>query len=246
MCSSFQFCRLVATIYLLFYPTPARYVLAQTALTCGTTGDHDYGKGGFYMGNFFFGAPDIFGLCADFCKADSPRCLSFRYSYYDDSGGQYCEFFGMAINTTWFKSDNESPYYYFDIKCDGFPSFAGSGGTTTKTVTSSSTIPSLQTITKTSTFISTTTTRITVVQFATVTSTSTYTTTVARTTTTAVQMRMSTATQTSTILSMMTVVQMSTTTLRTATVTTIVTFTTTLRTATIMATRTVTTTTTRR
>lgn len=45
------------------------------------------------MGNFFFKAPSVFALCADFCKRDYPRCKSFRYSYYSDADSQYCEFF---------------------------------------------------------------------------------------------------------------------------------------------------------
>jgi hypothetical protein len=46
------------------------------------------------MGNFFYKASSTFALCADFCKNDQ-RCRSFRYSYFADADGQYCEFFEL-------------------------------------------------------------------------------------------------------------------------------------------------------
>lgn len=70
---------------------------ALAAQICGSIGTHNYSTIAFYMGNFFFKAPATFALCSDFCKNDSPRCKSFRYSYYADADSQYCEFFDQWL-----------------------------------------------------------------------------------------------------------------------------------------------------
>lgn len=70
---------------------------AWAANICGTIGIHNSSKVDYYMGNFFYKGPSIFTLCASYCKKDSPKCKSFRYSYWGDAAGQYCEFFDNGL-----------------------------------------------------------------------------------------------------------------------------------------------------
>jgi hypothetical protein len=64
---------------------------------CGTIGIHNGTKISYYMGNFFYKGPTSFALCALYCKKDTGRCKSFRYAYYSDAAGQYCEFFDNGL-----------------------------------------------------------------------------------------------------------------------------------------------------
>lgn len=63
----------------------------------GTIGIHNSSKIDYYMGNFFYKGPSIFTLCASYCKKDSLKCRSFRYSYCADAAAQYCEFFDNGL-----------------------------------------------------------------------------------------------------------------------------------------------------
>lgn len=62
---------------------------------CGTLGYHDDSIS-YYGGNFWYGTGSTFTVCAAFCKND-PTCEAFRYSYWTDSGSQYCEFFDVSM-----------------------------------------------------------------------------------------------------------------------------------------------------
>jgi hypothetical protein len=64
---------------------------------CGTVGIHNDTKISYYMGNFFYKGPSTFTLCASYCRKDAPKCKSFRYSYWEDSAAQYCEFFDNGL-----------------------------------------------------------------------------------------------------------------------------------------------------
>ena len=71
---------------------------STAAKICGKRGSYDTsGSISFYMGNFFYKSPSAFSLCADFCKSDSSKCKSFRYSFYRDEESQYCEFFPDVV-----------------------------------------------------------------------------------------------------------------------------------------------------
>jgi hypothetical protein len=130
------------------------------------------------MGSFFYNsASSIFAVCASWCKADTTgTCKSFRYSYWDDAASQYCEFFddfmyilpllfyllckGYLLQLDsgdWFIPNNTTNYYYFDIDCNGFPSFGFTSITTLSTYTKLSTTLSTttSTYTKPITFTST-------------------------------------------------------------------------------------------
>jgi hypothetical protein len=64
---------------------------------CGLIGIHNDTKISYYMGNFFYKGRQSFSLCALYCRKDSNRCKSFRYSYYPDAAAQYCEFFDNGL-----------------------------------------------------------------------------------------------------------------------------------------------------
>jgi hypothetical protein len=66
-------------------------------IICGEIGIHNDSRISYYMGNFFYKGPATFALCALYCKKDTGRCKSFRYSYYSDAAAQYCEFFDNGL-----------------------------------------------------------------------------------------------------------------------------------------------------
>jgi hypothetical protein len=73
-------------------------IVGTIAVTiCGTKGAHDESKISFYMLNAFYKGPTTFALCALYCKKDSGKCKSFRYSYWSDAATQYCEFFDNGL-----------------------------------------------------------------------------------------------------------------------------------------------------
>ncbi|KAF2261296.1 hypothetical protein CC78DRAFT_608422 [Lojkania enalia] len=185
-------------------PPPHPLLLATTlialsniakAAVCGDRGSHDFSKQSFYMGNFFFGAPSTFSLCADFCKKDAPRCKSFRYSYYSDANSQYCEYFENYMTrmesqtrkreqvatvmqiprltttsnepSTWFTPQSDEPYYYFDMDCIGFPEYNTPSANAASTTTTSTAISR---ITVTTTYTQNNVTPSTVTRTETVTS----------------------------------------------------------------------------
>ncbi|KAK7177831.1 hypothetical protein PSPO01_16120 [Paraphaeosphaeria sporulosa] len=148
---------------------------------CGGIGTHNYTGTTFYMGNFFFKAPSTFALCADFCKNDSPRCKSFRYSYDSAASAQYCEFFPEFLET-FFINDNSQPYFYYDIDC-AFPTYA-----VTETAVQLSITTAISLIATTTTSASTVTNMTKTTETFVVT-----TTTVSRTTITTTTTKMNTA-----------------------------------------------------
>ncbi|KAF2995668.1 hypothetical protein E8E13_002164 [Curvularia kusanoi] len=109
---------------------------------CGTLGYHDDSIS-YYGGNFWYGTGSTFTVCAAFCKND-PTCDAFRYSYWSDSGSQYCEFFDVPIDAN-FTADSTSPYYYYDVGCN-FPPF-GTPVTVTSTLTTSLSFTSTRSLT---------------------------------------------------------------------------------------------------
>ncbi|KAF2732910.1 hypothetical protein EJ04DRAFT_577988 [Polyplosphaeria fusca] len=147
------------------YLSPTPLVLCFLALlpflsqaqTCCKKGFHNFDKKQPYMGNFFYNSPSIFGLCASFCRADAnSRCKSFRFSFWDDAGTQYCEFFDQYIDQAWYTANEGSNYYYCDIDCTGYPAFAVVSTSTititkpasTATMTSTSTVTMMSVSTK--------------------------------------------------------------------------------------------------
>ncbi|KAF1921590.1 hypothetical protein BDU57DRAFT_563622 [Ampelomyces quisqualis] len=139
-----------------FYVAFGLLTIVSAANICAVKGMHDTEKLSFYMLNFFSKGPSTFALCASWCKNDSAKCKSFRYSYWSDAAAQYCEFFeyGLEGNIT---ADSNSPYWYYDIGC-AFPTYAAGGtvtvtsqgGSVTVTQTSYQVQTSTQTITSTS------------------------------------------------------------------------------------------------
>jgi hypothetical protein len=70
---------------------------ASAVTVCGLVGIHNETLMTNYMGNFFYRGPDIFGLCASYCKSDPTRCKAFWYSYWADADAQYCEFYDFGL-----------------------------------------------------------------------------------------------------------------------------------------------------
>ncbi|KAF2873628.1 hypothetical protein BDV95DRAFT_592965 [Massariosphaeria phaeospora] len=204
---------------------------AHSAQICGGIGTHDYASISFYMGNFFYGAPSTFALCADFCKYDYPRCRSFRYWYDPYANSQYCEFFENWAED-YFIPQPQAEYYYYDIDC-GFPDYAVRE-TVYETMTETVAVPT-STVTQTQTELSTQTSTASLTTTNTVTQTETElsirTSTASITTTNTVtqtETELSIRTSTASITSTSTVTQTQTE-LSTRTSTASITFTSTIR-----------------
>jgi len=82
-----------ATVSRFFFVSSILVFTTAQSLICGTLGYHDDSIS-YYGGNFFYGAQSSFTICAAYCKQDQ-SCKGFRYSYWSDSGSQYCEFFNV-------------------------------------------------------------------------------------------------------------------------------------------------------
>jgi N-acetylneuraminic acid mutarotase len=78
----------------LFFISSILVFTTAQSLICGTLGYHDNNNISYYGGNFFYGTQSSFTICAAYCKQDQ-SCKGFRYSYWSDSGSQYCEFFNV-------------------------------------------------------------------------------------------------------------------------------------------------------